>query len=245
MKASSTLGMAILAATLLANLATGAIVFQDDFTGSNGTPFDSAKWTVSGLGAGSSTATIQNNAGQLYANGDNYQRTWATSTTGANFLTLGQTVTYSGSLIKILGGYTEGNFGVNQAVSLSYSWGNGYNPEPAHSPTLNLSVAGTYVGSFVIDASNPNAFSIVLTPTTYTVTMPGVLSGPSSYTGTYSLTNYTGGGKWYLFNQSDAGTWSGGSSATFDSLTIEVVPEPAALSLLALGGLALLRRRRN
>ncbi|MEZ6083488.1 MAG: PEP-CTERM sorting domain-containing protein [Phycisphaerae bacterium] len=37
---------------------------------------------------------------------------------------------------------------------------------------------------------------------------------------------------------------SAGGGASFDNISLEVIPEPATLSLLALGGIAALRRRR-
>ncbi|MEM9353441.1 MAG: PEP-CTERM sorting domain-containing protein [Planctomycetota bacterium] len=40
-------------------------------------------------------------------------------------------------------------------------------------------------------------------------------------------------------------TWTWGSGANADSLSFLVVPEPASLALLALGGLLLARRRRR
>ncbi len=41
------------------------------------------------------------------------------------------------------------------------------------------------------------------------------------------------------------GSWGSGANASFDYITVSEVPEPATMSLLALGGVALLRRRRK
>ncbi|MFA5206865.1 MAG: PEP-CTERM sorting domain-containing protein [Lentisphaeria bacterium] len=247
MKTFVTLGMGILAVTLLANLATGAIVFQDTFTGTDGTPFDSSKWAVSTT---TGSATIQNDQGKLYIpdTGTSWQEIGVSSKTGANFLTPSSPSEafslYSGTLESISGPYSEGSFGVANAVKFAYHIGNYY---PWDNPYLTLSVmVGNLgsVGTFVINGTTPHDFTIILTPTSYTITLSDVESG-NTLTGPHGLTagTYNGGGTFNLFAKEDSG-WND-SSITLDSLKIEVIPEPATLALLALGGLALLRRRRD
>lgn len=220
---------------ILVGSASASIVFSDDFTGSNGSPLDSTKWTFE---RSNGTGTIENNAAQLYGNSD-WAKTWVTSTTGADFLAAGQTVTYSATLASIGGPYTEGSFGVADAATMSYKFNGDWNRNDV---TLTLNIAGTSVGTFTINANTSHDFSIVLTPTTYAVTMAGVNSGASSYTGNYSLSSYASGGRFIFRTQHNAGNWVD-SALRFDNVAIDVVPEPATLIVLASGTAGLIRRR--
>jgi len=111
------------------------------------------------------------------------------------------------------------------------------------------------------NTSDIKSVDIQLTNTQFTVTLTGTftLSGPTnvvnhgdttstinnthsiSWTGTHNLpwSNFsTASGGYELFNQS-----GGAFTADIDNVNMSVVPEPAALSLLGLGVLALRRRR--
>lgn len=58
------------------------------------------------------------------------------------------------------------------------------------------------------------------------------------------ITNITKLTGWTISLGHDAGTGTGESLAYIDNFSITAVPEPASLALLALGGLAVIRRRR-
>jgi len=228
--------MALVTGMLGTGTGSAAIVFQDTFTGTDGTPFDPAKWLVTGSGI----ASVQSNQGKISNNGQ-WSNSWVYSKTGADFLNpnLYQSVVYSGTFAGKDGYYDEGYFGVQGAVILAY-----YSSTHANDLPLYLYVGSTNVGTFHVNATTAPTFTITLTPTTYTVTISGVIDGESSYTGSHGLLSgtYTGGGLWYLRHQNNT---IGTNSIYFDTLTTEVIPEPATLVLLGLGGLLGLRRPRR
>lgn len=55
----------------------------------------------------------------------------------------------------------------------------------------------------------------------------------------YEVTTAANGFSWYLYDNSD-----GGLSAQADNVSFMVIPEPATMTLIGLGGLALIRRRK-
>lgn len=201
-------------------IAGASVVFSDDFTGTNGSPVDPAKWLV---GTNSGTATIQDNVGVLNAP-EMYSQAWMTSTTGADFLSPGTETTYSGSW-STYGYSAEYRITIGDALSLNLNKVDNWNGSAAE---LWVKGPGTvWTGS----CSNDEIFSIVLTPTTYAVT----LSGATTISGTHELTS-TGGGTLYFFAQNNVG-WGPIGSLSVDNVQISQVPEPATLALLGLGGL--------
>ena len=80
------------------------IIFQDDFSGTNGDPLNPSKWSVSAP-AGTSV-TIQSNQAQIYSGAQ-----WATgsftSSTGSRLLSPGSSTTYS---LQFREGYTMYGF---------------------------------------------------------------------------------------------------------------------------------------
>jgi len=123
--------------------------------------------------------------------------------------------------------------------------GNGFVPDPLNPTTTSHAYSGdttnsweVLIATYVVDASHiatqgdsalDTVFSLVTLPTSVKVT---------------STTNATS----LVYYQDGSGTQSNASSATLSGAKFEVaagVPEPASLGVLALGGLALLAKRRH
>ena len=138
--------------------------------------------------------------------------------------------------------FTQGVSVLSQTLSDTYQAGYVYTltvqvgdsyegPSPVSDPVNNPDgrayaiqlLAGTDVVAEVFDTTFPVANNSILVPVVFDADqVPSAIGQPI----TIAIRGYTGG------------------SATFDNVTLDAVPEPAALSLLGLGALGLLRRRR-
>lgn len=107
--------------------------------------------------------------------------------------------------------------------------------------TLDVDLTGNSGdGSMSLTVEDLDTHVVTQPPTLQNVGM-GLLDADPNYA---DPSKWTG---WYFRNQRYAGGDSPGNCIgyhTLDNLTLEVTPEPATLSLLVLGGLACLRRRR-
>jgi hypothetical protein len=144
--------------------------------------------------------------------------------------------------------------GSDYGSSFSESWTFNYSSLIVTNATLTLGIydhdsqaPGSQISSFMVDSisisslldtkfegsggaqAQYNIYSIILPASTFSVLSDGVA--------TFSLTLKGPG-------LEDGGGTTGGNGAGLDFATLTVVPEPATMSLLALGGLAVMRRRK-
>lgn len=167
------------------------------------------------------------------------------------------------------GGKISGTGTVNTALTI----GSGMTLSPGNSPGTQSfsSLAWTKGGSYVWeinqktgtegadpgwDVINVGTLDITALSATdqFNIDITGLTGVGSAAAGTWTILNYTtltGTFDTSLFNLTQSGfdgSWSGGTwsiSNSGSSLQLTYVPEPAMLSILGLGALAFLRRRKN
>jgi len=223
-------GLVVLA---LAMVSPAAVVFSDDFSGVDGSAWDASKWDVAAY-SGAAGASVSGGVGTLGTAGNyNFPQVWAVSTfTGT--LSPGQSVTYSADILSYYGYNATARVWVDGAVTVfidKTDWG-------AANVSVDVGGANVWTGSGV-----PTGFSITLTDATYAISLPGTSTDTGSLNGTHSLaSSYTGNGALGFFVQNNTG-WAQ-CFMEVDNVAIDVVPEPMTLAMLAMGGLAMLRRRK-
>lgn len=107
-------------------------------------------------------------------------------------------------------------------------------------PNVNAATLDTLLGT-TWDGSATHTYELVATATTattgtYDVLVDGILVSTATYA-------FDGGGSNGEVNFEVRTI--GGAAGTFDDLQLTIVPEPGSLALLTLGGLCVLRRRRD
>jgi hypothetical protein len=227
---------------MLVGAANAAVVFSDDFTGLNGSAVDSTKWSTFAMDG--AAVAISDNQAHITSNA-----MWAfgamTSTTSADFFGPGVTATYT---VDVRHGYTlygQSEVGVGGAGgSLKLHWTTEW---PGGAMTYyTLTTTGSnpqtlWSGSRWWDEGQ--TITIALTPTTYSVSLydPKTDSVWASPSGSHGLasSDFPNGGYLTLYTLRGNGN---DMDDAFDNASIDVVPEPVTLTLLA-GGLAMLRRR--
>jgi len=183
--------------------------------------------SVFGYGAG---AVITHTAGDIVG-------------TGTNGLNINAGVIWNMSGGKIVGRYILANGG---STFFNFSGGTAELADVASTQHMGVANGGTLKisGSAVLDGTH--ATTVVQTG--------GTLDIASGWTGSWTWATHSGDDWKNLFTgdliEVDGANIDG---ATFDATfqvsdggkTLTMIPEPATMSLIALGGLALLRRRRN
>lgn len=184
----------------------------------NGAP---PSWTITGTAGTFSPAT--STSGSPPTSPSNF---WA----NYDFVEHGQLIAFTQSIATI--SQTLSNtYQAGQVYTLTVQVGDSYEgPSPVSDPVNNPDglayaiqlMAGSTVLASASDTVFPAANNSIFVPVVFdTADDPSAIGQPI----TIAIRGYTGG------------------SATFDNVTLDAVPEPAALSLLGLGVLGLLRRR--
>jgi len=229
-------GLAVVISVVLAVPARATVIFGDDFN--TGTEPDAAKWTqIESAGCG-----VYLTGGALYASfiGQNAPRS-AYVTSPALALPSGWTdVVLTGKWAFPTQGFGECFIQVldpdNTSVFVQASYVNWVGS------SASKEWRGTYTGfgEYVYRGSLPTAltdFTLTVTPTGWSFVTEG-----GSISKSYTTAHMAGLDKVQIM----IGGWEYSSVtnvAVFDD--IQLTPEPATLSLLALGGLAMLARRRR
>lgn len=231
------------ALVFITSLSRGAIIFEDDFTGDNGTPLNSDKWTTSA--SSGVTLNIQNNSACINAP-TGYKSAIFTAKTTADFFADNAVATYSID-------FTESNMNLychrkmsvtGNSASVVLAWTTDWTGSVSYD-TYSLSITG--LGTVWTGTKNWDTgrnLSLILTPTTYEVIVSGVSTASGSATGLHGLSAsaFTNGGLWSI--------WGESSSAKpeviyFDNAMIDYVPEPATMGILGIGILFSLYQRRR
>ena len=152
---------------------------------------------------------------------------------------------YDTSTVKMSGGAVKYHLSARHTSTVAISGGTVSWLFPQDSSTVNIS-GGTVYQLVPLDSSTVNVSGGTVVydldaRNTSTVTFHGqdfILGTGLSLNGDRVLGTGTLSGKWF-----DGTAWAVNISRNDASATIRVVPEPATVSLLALGGLAVMRRR--
>ncbi|MBN1553457.1 MAG: PEP-CTERM sorting domain-containing protein [Phycisphaerae bacterium] len=217
----------------LTGLASGSVIFSDDFNLADGSDIDSTKWDITK--EGSSVARIDAGTGNGKADLQGaYDGSWRAaqiySKVGGDFLTTGNTVTYTAKVAQTAGSSNSAAiFGVGGGSCVEFtSWASG---------NLELKVGGSSVWSGAwSDKGTLTDLTIVLTPTTYDITLGSVLD----VSGSHSITSSDGKLKFVSLS-----IGSGWCHTYVDDAVINEVPEPTTMGLLSVGGLGVLLRRKR
>jgi hypothetical protein len=145
--------------------------------------------------------------------------------------------------------------GNNYFLSNGSTWGNNNGGAIESAATLALVASGeSYTLSmFVNDNEAPPlsgrtldllADGVALTPSSFTGT-PGVAGTWNEFTNTYDAASLAGVVGQALTIRVGWAMGATGAQSELDNVTLTSIPEPTALSLLALGALGLVRRKRH
>ena len=209
------------AITTLASTATAGSLIDEDF----------------------SSVTLQSAMGMMPLDAG-FANTWATaSTDGIDWQTDGSvariiqdpmSVGQTGIMFYYLARPASGDWGGDQ-LTLSFD----------HSQTFSPIPANAYYGLYAWSASTHLEIGTPGTVTTLAEgpMVPGAGSVPVSdgYTGDLSGFEFIG----VRFAQGMGGSGAEHHTTTVDNVSLTLTPEPMSMSILALGGIALLRRRRR
>ncbi len=243
------LGLGCAAAMMIATNAQGAVVFQDDFESYADTAAMQAVWGAAGLGT---LDAALGNPGQSMAHPggtDNIVTIPVTQASASNPLVYTAQIYDDGSsankritaglrfsgvanLIE-MGMYNNPSHYAVRAVLPGPSWVAFSNMvDDLGQPIQNAPVVGWHTFQMVHDGTNA----------TFTID----LNSDGNINGTAVLAaSWNAAGVDQIRLGGPSNLSSAGGGANFDNIKLEVVPEPASLGLMGLGGLALLSRKRR
>jgi len=227
--------LAVAVLFVVAAVSQADVIFEDNFTGTTGAPWNVALWTKT-YAMAPMAATIDDNTGMLKSSGAQYSRAGMTTNIGADFLAEGAQIKYSWDVTQIYGYYEYDYF----FAGADGDGNGGVVVRHSASDTDILAIDGSVVWSG--NVSMIGYGEILLTPTTYKVILPNGAS-PLTLTGTHSLA-ITNGGKLQVRYADELG--DAGYLLKVDNVKIEsMIPEPLTLVMLGLGMLGLVIRRRK
>ena len=208
---------------MMAVAGNGAIIFSDDFTGTNGAPVNPTKWNTY-MGAGASI-TIQNNQASI-TSAQQWQAGEMTSKVGADFFSPGAVATYS---VDTSFSYTPYDLSyvivAGSSGNLTLKWTTEWQNGNLTTYTLSNKQGTLWTGTRWNDTGE--RISITLEPTTYTLTLYAFHEGETWATpsGTHGLaaSDFVGGGKLRLHTEKDGGA---DITVAYDNVSITAVPEP-------------------
>ena len=202
------------------------------------------------------TSTVFANIGDISIYTPDYSQVDLSSfnLTGINTYNLPFSLTSGNALPGVGSSFTVGV--TMTALTNGFSWN-----APANSSQINFSVAGPWLPGSALSTSSMISYANIPAISGFDLTTDGISFGGSS-NGTSNPTqyqygwlrnaasianaSYSGGVtlEWDLANGTGVGTNSASYGAKSNSISFTQVPEPSSTSLLLLGAICLLRRKR-